>query len=126
MARWRRSAVSWRQTCPGVVQALNLFAHLNPGISHTMIDGALFPEEVDHPRHPLPSHPPAIDTSPAGGNNACRRSFMIIVTNRIPVAPGHEADFDAFILNFPALAGDDMRLTIGKVPIRFRPITDNQ
>lgn len=33
--------------CPDVVQALNLLAVLNPGITHTMIDGALFKEEVD-------------------------------------------------------------------------------
>lgn len=34
------------QNCPEVVQALNLMAVLNPNISHVMIDGALFPEEV--------------------------------------------------------------------------------
>ena len=33
--------------CPDVVQALNLMAVLNPGISHTMIDGALFQDEVN-------------------------------------------------------------------------------
>ena len=33
--------------CPDVVQALNLIAVLNPGYSHTMIDGALFQELVD-------------------------------------------------------------------------------
>lgn len=33
--------------CPDVVQALNLMSILNPGISHTMIDGAAFKEEVD-------------------------------------------------------------------------------
>lgn len=33
--------------CPDVVQALDLMAVINPGISHTMIDGALFPREVD-------------------------------------------------------------------------------
>jgi len=32
--------------CPDVVQALNLLALLNPHISHTMIDGALFQDEV--------------------------------------------------------------------------------
>ena len=32
--------------CPDVVQALNLMAVLNPGISHTMIDGALYQDEV--------------------------------------------------------------------------------
>jgi alkyl hydroperoxide reductase subunit F len=35
------------QNCPDVVQALNLMAVLNPGISHTMIDGALFQNEVE-------------------------------------------------------------------------------
>ncbi len=35
------------QNCPEVVQALNLLATLNPRITHTMIDGALFQEEVD-------------------------------------------------------------------------------
>ncbi|UZW53985.1 alkyl hydroperoxide reductase subunit F [Sphingobium sp. JS3065] len=35
------------QNCPDVVQALNLMAVLNPRISHTAIDGALFQEEVD-------------------------------------------------------------------------------
>lgn len=33
--------------CPDVVQALNLLAILNPGITHTMIDGALFQDEVN-------------------------------------------------------------------------------
>jgi alkyl hydroperoxide reductase subunit F len=33
--------------CPDVVQALNLMAVVNPGISHTMIDGALFQQEVE-------------------------------------------------------------------------------
>jgi len=33
--------------CPDVVQALNLMAVLNPGISHTMIDGALYQDEVN-------------------------------------------------------------------------------
>ena len=33
--------------CPDVVQALNLMSVLNPGISHTMIDGALFQAEVN-------------------------------------------------------------------------------
>ncbi len=35
------------QSCPDVVQALNLMAVINPGIRHTMIDGALFQEEVE-------------------------------------------------------------------------------
>ena len=35
------------QSCPDVVQALNIMAALNPGISHTAIDGALFKEEVE-------------------------------------------------------------------------------
>ena len=35
------------QNCPEVVQALNLMAVLNPNIHHTMIDGALYPEEVE-------------------------------------------------------------------------------
>ncbi|MEK5393917.1 alkyl hydroperoxide reductase subunit F [Margalitia sp. FSL K6-0131] len=33
--------------CPDVVQALNIMSVLNPGISHTMIDGAAFKEEVE-------------------------------------------------------------------------------
>lgn len=32
--------------CPEVVQALNLMAVLNPNVRHTMIDGALFQDEV--------------------------------------------------------------------------------
>ena len=35
------------QNCPDVVQALNLMAVLNPRVRHTMIDGALFPQEVE-------------------------------------------------------------------------------
>lgn len=35
------------QNCPEVVQALNLLATLNPNIKHTMIDGAVFKEEVE-------------------------------------------------------------------------------
>ena len=34
------------QTCPDVVQALNAMAAVNPGITHTMIDGALFQDEI--------------------------------------------------------------------------------
>ncbi|MBE6185069.1 MAG: alkyl hydroperoxide reductase subunit F, partial [Bacillus sp. (in: Bacteria)] len=33
--------------CPDVVQALNIMSVLNPGITHTMIDGAAFKEEVE-------------------------------------------------------------------------------
>ncbi|PEM43966.1 alkyl hydroperoxide reductase subunit F [Bacillus toyonensis] len=33
--------------CPDVVQALNLMSVLNPDITHTMIDGAAFKEEVE-------------------------------------------------------------------------------
>ncbi|MFT3719527.1 alkyl hydroperoxide reductase subunit F [Pseudorhodoferax sp.] len=35
------------QNCPDVVQALNLMAVLNPNITHTAIDGALFQAEVE-------------------------------------------------------------------------------
>ncbi|WP_206486362.1 alkyl hydroperoxide reductase subunit F [Thalassotalea sp. G2M2-11] len=35
------------QNCPEVVQALNMMAAINPNISHTMIDGALFNDEVE-------------------------------------------------------------------------------
>ena len=35
------------QNCPDVVQALNLMSILNPRITHTAIDGALFQDEVD-------------------------------------------------------------------------------
>jgi alkyl hydroperoxide reductase subunit F len=35
------------QNCPDVVQALNLMAVLNPNVSSTMIDGALFQQEVE-------------------------------------------------------------------------------
>ncbi len=33
--------------CPDVVQALNLMSIINPGITHTMIDGGVFKEEVE-------------------------------------------------------------------------------
>ena len=33
--------------CPDVVQALNTMAALNPNIKHTMVDGALFKQEVE-------------------------------------------------------------------------------
>lgn len=35
------------QNCPDVVQALNLLSVLNPGITHTAVDGALYPQEAD-------------------------------------------------------------------------------
>lgn len=35
------------QNCPEVVQAFNVMAVHNPNISHTMIDGAMYQEEVD-------------------------------------------------------------------------------
>jgi alkyl hydroperoxide reductase subunit F len=34
--------------CPDVVQALNVMSVLNPGITHTMIDGAAFKQEVEN------------------------------------------------------------------------------
>ncbi|UUZ81740.1 alkyl hydroperoxide reductase subunit F [Paenibacillus sp. P26] len=36
-----------RHNCPDVVQALNIMSILNPGISHTMIDGAAYKDEVE-------------------------------------------------------------------------------
>src|SRR5208282_4880090 len=35
------------QSCPDVVQALNLMAVVNPKVRHTMIDGAVFQDEVE-------------------------------------------------------------------------------
>lgn len=35
------------QVCPEVVQALNIMSVLNPNITHTMVDGAVFKEEVE-------------------------------------------------------------------------------
>ncbi|MCL1142312.1 alkyl hydroperoxide reductase subunit F [Shewanella gaetbuli] len=35
------------QTCPEVVQALNMMAAINPNITNVMIDGALFQQEVE-------------------------------------------------------------------------------
>lgn len=35
------------QNCPDVVQALNMMSVINPQITHTMIDGAVFKEEVE-------------------------------------------------------------------------------
>jgi len=35
------------QNCPDVVQALNIMSVLNPNITHTMIDGAVFRDEVE-------------------------------------------------------------------------------
>jgi alkyl hydroperoxide reductase subunit F len=35
------------QNCPEVVQALNILSVFNPNISHTMIDGALYQDEID-------------------------------------------------------------------------------
>jgi len=35
------------QSCPDVVQALNMMAALNPAVRHTMIDGAAFQDEVE-------------------------------------------------------------------------------
>ncbi|MBS4210228.1 alkyl hydroperoxide reductase subunit F [Bacillus sp. FJAT-50079] len=35
------------QNCPEVVQALNIMSVINPNISHTMIDGAAYKEEVE-------------------------------------------------------------------------------
>jgi len=35
------------QNCPDVVQALNMMSVINPNISHTMVDGAVFTKEVE-------------------------------------------------------------------------------
>jgi alkyl hydroperoxide reductase subunit F len=43
------------QSCPDVVQALNLMAVLNPRVRHTMIDGAVFQGEVE--RHQVMAVP---------------------------------------------------------------------
>jgi len=34
------------QNCPDVVQALNMMSVLNPNITHVMIDGGLYPDEI--------------------------------------------------------------------------------
>ena len=34
------------QNCPDVVQALNMMSVLNSGISHVIIDGGLYPDEI--------------------------------------------------------------------------------
>ncbi|MFA5543145.1 MAG: alkyl hydroperoxide reductase subunit F [Bacilli bacterium] len=34
--------------CPDVVQALNMMSALNPNITHTMVDGAIFKDEADN------------------------------------------------------------------------------
>jgi len=34
------------ENCPVTVQALNMIAALNPSVTHTMVEGGLFPEEV--------------------------------------------------------------------------------
>ncbi len=36
------------QVCPEVVQSLNIMSVLNPNVSHTMIDGSAFKEEVEN------------------------------------------------------------------------------
>ena len=36
------------QKCPDVVQALNLMSVINPNITHTMIDGAIFRDESEN------------------------------------------------------------------------------
>ncbi len=36
------------QKCPDVVQALNLMSVINPNITHSMIDGAVFREESEN------------------------------------------------------------------------------
>ncbi len=41
--------------CPDVVQALNLMSILNPGITHTMIDGAAFKAEAES-KNIMPCH----------------------------------------------------------------------
>jgi alkyl hydroperoxide reductase subunit F len=35
------------QNCPDVIQAINIMAALNPGVSHVAIDGAMFRDEVE-------------------------------------------------------------------------------
>lgn len=35
------------QNCPDVIQAINIMAALNPGVSHVAVDGAMFREEVE-------------------------------------------------------------------------------
>jgi alkyl hydroperoxide reductase subunit F len=57
------------QSCPDVVQALNAMAALNPRIRHTMIDGAVFQDEVaprgDGGAGGVPERP-AVRTGPHG------------------------------------------------------------
>jgi alkyl hydroperoxide reductase subunit F len=64
------------QNCPEVVQALNSLAALNPGISHTMIDGALFPEEVE--AHKVMAVPTFLcDGEPFGQGRMSIEEFLV-------------------------------------------------
>ncbi len=76
--------------CPDVVQALNVMAILNPGITHTAVDGALYQEEVDR------LHVQAVPTVYANGQLLhVGRSDMGQLLNELEEKLGVETQFEA-------------------------------
>jgi NADH-dependent peroxiredoxin subunit F len=75
------------QNCPDVVQALNLLAVVNPGVRHTMMDGALFQAEVE--RRGIMAVPAVFLNGEPFGQG--RMTFAEIVAKLDVAAPAQEA-----------------------------------
>jgi alkyl hydroperoxide reductase subunit F len=76
------------QSCPDVVQALNLMAVVNPRITHTMVDGALFQAEVE--RRGVMAVPAVFLNGQPFGQG--RMSLKEIVAKLDAATPEREAD----------------------------------
>lgn len=87
--------------CPDVVQALNLLSVLNPNISHSMIDGAVFQKEVEEKQiMAVPSV--FVNGKPFGNGRMTLEEILAkIDTNaseRELVALNNKEDFDVLIV----------------------------
>jgi alkyl hydroperoxide reductase subunit F len=87
--------------CPDVVQALNLLSILNPNISHSMIDGAVFQKEVEEKQiMAVPSV--FVNGKPFGNGRMSLEEILAKIdtnaTERELVALNNKEDFDVLII----------------------------
>ncbi|ARO13849.1 alkyl hydroperoxide reductase subunit F [Ketogulonicigenium robustum] len=89
------------QNCPDVVQALNLMAVLNPGITHVAIDGALFQGEVEA-RQVMSVPTIFLNGAPFGAGRMGPEEILakidIGAADRAAAALAEEAPFDVLVI----------------------------
>lgn len=89
------------QNCPDVVQALNLLAVLNPRVRHTMIDGALFQQEVER-RQVMAVPAVYLDGQPFGQGRMGLAEVLAKLDNgaaaRASAEPAQRAPYDLLVV----------------------------